>query len=220
MIDQETASEEKNLLIHLTEDNIDSLRREVGEVRDALRAKFPDKTFPRILPHLNPDCIVPKMSLFEQVLAPDPAQNLYGSFGWTVRADRLPYCVLLAKFIGIQMDVETPFIEELLMWVHQIMNHDEDVPCRNSQWRHDYFQKRRNLLTENFKKILHREIMDLIMVTQHFKDGTLIEEAGFFSYCAALWQRKMLEDAWAYDREYQHTCTWYVHPQKRERGAS
>ena len=194
MIDQEGASEEGSHLIHLTEDNINSLRREVGEVRDALRAKFPDKTFPRILPHLNPDCIVPKMSLFEQVLAPEPEENLYGTFGWTVRADRLPYCVILAKFIGIQMDVETPFIEELLMWVHQ-MNQDEEVPCRNSQWRHDYFQKRRNLLKENFKKILHREIMDLIMVTQHFKDGTLIEEAGFFSFIGALWQRKMLEDA-------------------------
>ena len=184
---------EEPQLIHLTEDNMESLRHEISAVRGALRAKFPNEEFPRILPNLDPDCIIPKESLFELEIGPDPEKSLYGSFGWTVRADRLPYCVFLTKFVGIQVDVETPFIEELLMWVHQ-MNHDQEVPCRNSQWRHDYFQKRRNVLQKTLKKMLQKEIMDLIMVTQHFKNGTLIQETGFFSFYAAIIQRKMLNE--------------------------
>jgi len=191
-------------LIHLTEDNINSLRQEISEVREALTAKYPDEAFPRILPHLNPDRILPNESLFEKEITDSiPERQMYGPYGRTLRADRLPYCVFLAKFIGIQCNCETPFIEELLMWVYRIVHHDDiddndsqhELPnCRNSQWRYEYFRKRRNLLKKKLIRILQKEIMDLLMVTRQYKDGSLIQETGFFSFYMAFIQRKMLSD--------------------------
>ena len=191
-IDVEAAMQDDKI-IHLTEDNMSSLRFEVSSVRGALRAKFPNEAFPHILPYLDPERIIPEETLAEEVLGPDPQKHLYGRYGWTIRADQVPYSIYLTKFVGIQTDVETPFIEELLQWV-QKMNNNEECNCRNSQWRHNIFQKRREQLKSKlqFGAILQREIMDLLMVTQHFKNGTLVEETGFFEFYAALLQRKLL----------------------------
>ncbi|CAB9497728.1 expressed unknown protein [Seminavis robusta] len=191
VVDKQHALDDQ--IIHLTEDNMTSLRYEVSSVRGALRAKFPEDKFQHILPNLDPDRIIPEEAKFEEVIGPPPESNIYGAYGWTMRADRIPHCIFLTQFIGIQVEVETPFIEELLLWVQKI-NNNEDVPCRNSQWRHNFFQKRRDRLKQKLGSILQKEIMDLIMVTQHFKNGSLAEEAGFFSFYAALFQRKMLDN--------------------------
>ena len=187
----ETALDDK--IIHLTEDNMTSLRFEVSSVRGALRAKFPHEEFPHMMPHLDPDRIIPEGALFEEVLGPEPEEHIYGGYGTTIRADRVPYSIYLTKFVGIQVDVETPFIEELLLWVNKV-NNDEEVPVRNSQWRHNLFKKRRDLLASKLGGILQREVMDLIMASHHFKNGTLVEQTGFFSFYAAFFQRKMLTD--------------------------
>lgn len=178
-------------IIHLTEDNMTSLRYEVRSVRGALKAQFPNDGFDHIMPYLDPERIIPADCLFEAVIGPDPEQHLYGSYGWTMRADRIPYGISLTKFIGIQTGVETPFIEELLLWVQKI-NHDEDVPCQNSQWRHNLFKKRREQLKSKLGAILQREIMELLMLTDQFKNGTLIGETGFFGFYATFIQSKLL----------------------------
>lgn len=179
-------------LIHLTEDNMNNLRLEVQAVKSALQEKFPQNEFIYMLPHLNPDIIIPQEALFETVLGPPPEQNIYGEYGWTLRADRVPYSIFLTKFVGIQLDIDTPFIEELLMWVHKINNSEENVPCRNSQWRHDFFKKRRDLLQNKLGTLLKKEIMDLVLISQHFKSGRLVEETGFLSLCASYVQRCLL----------------------------
>lgn len=190
IIDMETALDHN--IIHLTEDNMKSLRIEVSSVRDALLAKHPGEEFPHMMPHLDPERIIPPESLFEEVLGPDPEEHIYGNFGCTVRADRLPYSIFLTKFVGIQLDIETPFIEELLLWVHKI-NNDEEVNCQNSQWRYNLFQKRRELLKVKLAAMLQKEVMDLIMVSHHCKNGTLQEQTGIFSFFAAMFQQKMIE---------------------------
>jgi hypothetical protein len=190
-IDMESALNDK--IIHLTEDNMSSLRFEVSSVRGALRAKFPNDAFDHIMPYLDPENIIPEDCLFERIIGPDEEKHLYGLYGWTLRADRVPYSIYLTKFVGIQTDVDTPFIEELLQWVHKI-NNDEEVPCRNSQWRHNIFKKRRDQLKSKLVGILQREIMELLMVSHHFKNGTLVHETGFFEFYAAMFQKKLLSD--------------------------
>jgi hypothetical protein len=196
IVDKEHALDDH--IIHLTEDNITCLKVEFSSVRGALLAKFPGVSFRHILPNLDPDRIIPEAAEFETIIGANPESSIYGDFGWTVRADRIPYSIFLAKFVGIQMDVETPFIEEFLMWVKKI-NNNEDVPCRNSQWRHEYFQKRQDVPEANAGTILQKEVMDLLMATEQYKDGTLLEEAGIFDFCAALIERQWLE----YDAGYQ-----------------
>jgi len=182
-------------VIHLTEDIMTNLKTEVSDVREALLTKFPDKEFPNILPNLNPEQIIPPDALFEIELGPNPDDNIYGDYGTTIRADRgVPYSLVLAKWIGIQVDVETPFIEEILLWVQKI-NNNEHVPMQNSQWRHDFFQKRRALLKQKLIKVLQKEIMDLILISQHYKDGTLMERTGWFTFWEAFFQRKVLNEA-------------------------
>jgi hypothetical protein len=194
IVDKEHALDDH--IIHLTEDNITCLKVEFLSVRGALLAKFPDASFQHILPNLDPERIIPEDAEFENVIGPNPDTSIYGDYGWTVRADRIPYCIFLAKFVGIQMDVETPFIEEFLMWVQKI-NNNEDVPCRNSQWRHEYFQKRQDLIKKNSSIVLQKEVMDMLMATEHCKDGALLEEAGIFDFCTALIERQWLEyDEW------------------------
>lgn len=185
----ESARDDK--IIHLTEDNMSSLRFEVSSVRGALRAKFPNEAFHHIMPYLDPDRIIPEDSLVEEVLGPDPEKHIYGIYGWTIKPDEVPYSIYLTKFVGIQTDVETPFIEELLQWVQKI-NNDEECPCQNSQWRQNVFQKRREQLKSKLGAILQREIMNLLMVSHHFKNGTLVEQTGFFEFYAAYIQKTLL----------------------------
>lgn len=193
ILDINTALKEE--VIHLTEDNISSLRQEYAAVRDAVLEKYPDTDFPHILPFLDPDNLIPAETLVDEVLNPPADDSIYEKFGWTIKAHNLPYSFYLVKWIGVQLDIETPCIEELMMWHQKMKYGEEQVHCRNSHWRYEYFQKRRALLKSKLSKMLQKEIIDLLMVTEHFKSGRLVEETGFLAWSVAFFQRKILCDA-------------------------
>jgi len=114
---------------------MERLDADYTKVRDAVRAKFPERDFKFMMDYLslervshNSTNVNIKDSLknSEQLaLIKTPTVKLEdGTYGLNTScrffADDIPYGVLIARWVGQELGVETPFIDEIILWAGKI----------------------------------------------------------------------------------------------------
>ena len=114
---------------------MERLDADYTKVRDAVRKKFPERDFKYMLDYLNLERvshnstnvnIKDSLKNSEQLaLIKTPTVKLDdGTYGLNTQmrffTDDIPYGVLIARWVGQELGVETPFIDEIIQWAGKI----------------------------------------------------------------------------------------------------
>lgn len=119
----------------LSAENIRLLDEDYTKVRDAVRKRFPERSFKYMLSYLELERLSHTSSNFDIKKSLKESKQLASIKTPTVEmeegkraldihcrffTDDISYGVLLAKWIAEELDIETPFIDELIMWAQNL----------------------------------------------------------------------------------------------------
>jgi hypothetical protein len=120
---------------HQSASNIQQLDRDYSAIRAAIKAHFPDRPFSYMLSYLELENfnhksthaeILPSLRESKQ-LASIRTPTVPGHHGTQILnvdcrffTDDIPYGVLIAKWVAEKLNVETPFIDEIINWAQKL----------------------------------------------------------------------------------------------------
>jgi hypothetical protein len=119
----------------LSADNIRQLDDDYSKVRDAVRKRFPNLPFKYMLGYLDLERLSHTSENFDIKKSLKESKQLASIKTPTVETedgkraldinsrfftDDIPYGVLIAKWLAEELDVETPFIDEIIMWAQNL----------------------------------------------------------------------------------------------------
>jgi len=118
--------------------NMKLLDEEYTQIRNAIRIRFPERSFPYMLPYLELERLVHDSENFDimtsfrnskqlglikpPVILKDGDGDVLLDVNSRFFTDDIPYGLVIAKWIAEKLNVETPFIAQVIMWSDKLRN--------------------------------------------------------------------------------------------------